>query len=89
MQSLLRAVVVWGTGKKANTSQSAGGKTGTSQDYRDAVFVGYNGALTAGVWMGNDDGSPTKKVTGGSLPAEIWRQVMMNAPTVERLDAIY
>ncbi len=89
MQSLLRAVVVWGTGKKANTSQSAGGKTGTSQDYRDAVFVGYNGALTAGVWMGNDDGSPTKKVTGGSLPAEIWRQVMQNAPSVERLDAIY
>src|SRR4051812_3419376 len=52
------------------------GKTGTSQDFRDAWFVGYTATLVAGVWLGNDDGEPTKKVTGGNLPVEVWSRFM-------------
>ena len=77
MNQLLRAVVRQGTGTKAQFGNwDIGGKTGTSQDYRDAWFVGFTPYLTAGVWLGNDDNSPTKQVTGGSLPALIWRDVM-------------
>jgi penicillin-binding protein 1A len=57
----------------------AAGKTGTSQDYRDAWFVGYTGALVAGVWLGNDDGSPTKRVSGSNLPTEVWSRFMKTA----------
>jgi penicillin-binding protein 1A len=57
----------------------AAGKTGTSQDFRDAWFIGYTGALTAGVWYGNDDNKPTKHATGGSLPAETWQRFMSAA----------
>lgn len=73
VNDLLRAVVAWGTGKAANPGRPAAGKTGTSQDFRDAWFVGYTGELVTGVWMGNDDSSPMKKVTGGGLPARLWR----------------
>jgi penicillin-binding protein 1A len=77
MSRLFRAVVQQGTGTKAQFGDfDIGGKTGTSQDYRDAWFVGFTPYLIAGVWMGNDDNSPTKKVTGGSLPAQVWRDVM-------------
>ena len=77
MNQLFRAVVRQGTGTKAQFGNwDIGGKTGTSQDYRDAWFVGFSPYLTAGVWLGNDDNSPTKQVTGGSLPAVIWRDVM-------------
>ena len=55
------------------------GKTGTSQRFRDAWFVGWAGGLTTGVWLGNDDGSPMDEVTGGSYPAEIWRTFMVEA----------
>jgi membrane peptidoglycan carboxypeptidase len=58
---------------------SAYGKTGTSQEYRDAWFVGFAGNLVVGVWVGNDDFSPMKRVTGGSLPAEIWQSFMREA----------
>ena len=58
---------------------SAAGKTGTSQDFRDAWFVGYTPDLVTGVWLGNDDSTPTKHVTGGSLPADIWSRVMRAA----------
>ena len=54
----------------------AAGKTGTSQDFRDAWFVGYTGHLVTGVWLGNDDNSPTRKTTGGGLPVEIWSRFM-------------
>lgn len=77
MNRMMRLVVSDGTGSRAAFPDfDVAGKTGTSQDYRDAWFVGYTSDLIAGVWVGNDDNSPTKKVTGGLLPAEIWRNVM-------------
>ena len=77
MNRLFRAVVQNGTGVKAQFGNfDIGGKTGTSQNYRDAWFVGFTPYMIAGVWMGNDDNSPTKNVTGGSLPALVWRDVM-------------
>jgi penicillin-binding protein 1A len=54
----------------------AAGKTGTSQDFRDAWFIGYTANLVTGVWLGNDDNSPTKKATGGGLPVEVWTRFM-------------
>jgi penicillin-binding protein 1A len=57
----------------------AAGKTGTSQDFRDAWFVGYTANLVTGVWLGNDDNSPTKKATGGGLPVEVWTRFMRAA----------
>jgi penicillin-binding protein 1A len=80
MNAMMRQVVLTGTGTKARfDGQDIGGKTGTSQDYRDAWFIGYTPYLTTGVWMGNDDNSPTKKVTGGSLPALVWHDIMQKA----------
>src|SRR5262245_39616432 len=87
LTSLLRAVVNHGTGRAAALDDDdAAGKTGTSQEYRDAWFVGFNKALVVGVWVGNDDRSPMKGVTGGSLPAEIWKRFVVAAkPFVDRL----
>jgi penicillin-binding protein 1A len=80
MNRLFRSVVRNGTAKNASIGpQDVGGKTGTSQDYRDAWFVGFSPYLISGVWLGNDDNTPTKNVTGGSLPAVIWRDVMAKA----------
>jgi penicillin-binding protein 1A len=77
MNVLLTEVVRSGTGKKAQIDNwQVAGKTGTSQSFRDALFIGYTANLTAGVWLGNDDGKPTKKVTGGGLPAQIWQRTM-------------
>jgi penicillin-binding protein 1A len=77
MNQMLRAVVTSGTGTRAQFGDfEIAGKTGTSQDYRDAWFIGYTAHYIAAVWAGNDDNSPTKKVTGGSIPAEIWKDVM-------------
>ncbi len=79
MSAMLGRVVDHGTGRAARLDRPAAGKTGTSQNFRDAWFVGYTADLVAGVWMGNDDGTPMKKVTGGSLPAQLWRGFMLAA----------
>ena len=79
MQEMLRAAINKGTGRAATLSIANYGKTGTTQDNRDALFVGYAGDLVVGVWIGNDDNSPLNGVTGGGLPARIWRDFMRGA----------
>ena len=82
MHDLLAATVAEGTGRNARLPQGLGrayGKTGTSQRFRDAWFVGWAGGLVTGVWLGNDDGRPMDEVTGGSYPAETWRRFMVDA----------
>jgi len=76
MRSLLRGVVTDGTGEAVAGVPHAVGKTGTSQSFRDALFIGWNNELIVGVWVGNDDNSPMDEVTGGSLPAEIWARFL-------------
>lgn len=79
MNYMLQRTLSEGTAKKANFGWPAAGKTGTSQSFRDAWFIGYTSQLTTGVWFGNDDNSPTKKVTGGSMPALAWKEFMAAA----------
>lgn len=79
---LLELAVARGTGRAARLPGFAAGKTGTSQDYRDAWFVGFSESLIAGVWIGNDDDSPMQEVTGGDIPARIWRRFMEGAAPV-------
>ncbi len=79
LNNLLTAVITWGTGKTAKINRPAAGKTGTSQGYRDAWFIGYSKELVAGIWIGNDNASPTKKITGGNYPAKIWKSFMRDA----------
>ena len=77
MNAMLSEVVSSGTGRRAALGpHAAAGKTGTSQEFRDAWFVGYTAHLAAGVWIGNDDGQPMRNAVGGGLPAEIWREIM-------------
>lgn len=77
MTYMMREVVLAGTGKRARLAdRDAAGKTGTGQTYRDAWFVGFTRDLVAGVWVGNDDNASMNKVTGGSVPAEIWNAFM-------------
>lgn len=77
---LLFQVLHSGTGKKAQLpNRPAAGKTGTTNDWRDAWFVGYTPQITTGVWVGNDASEPMKKVTGGSVPATIWHDFMIAA----------
>lgn len=80
MNAMMRETLISGTAKKAEIpGWPAAGKTGTSQDYRDAWFIGYTANLVTGVWLGNDDNSPTKKATGGGLPVEVWSRFMKAA----------
>ncbi len=80
INDLLAAVTEYGTGSKARFGdRPVAGKTGTSQGFRDAWFVGFSAQLTTGVWVGNDDGSPMKRVTGSGLPTQIWRNFMAPA----------
>ncbi len=77
---LLYQVILNGTGRRANLGdRHAMGKTGTTNDWRDAWFVGYTGQMVTGVWVGNDAYNPMEKVTGGTVPAEIWRTFMLAA----------
>jgi penicillin-binding protein 1A len=79
IEQMLRAAVNRGTGRAAMLSVPNFGKTGTTQDNRDALFVGYSGDLVVGVWVGNDDNSPLKGISGGTVPARIWRDFMREA----------
>jgi len=79
MERLLRSAINRGTGQAAMLNAPNFGKTGTSQDNRDALFVGYAGDLVVGVWVGNDDNSPLGGVHGGGIPARIWRDFMRQA----------
>jgi penicillin-binding protein 1A len=80
MNRMMRETLVSGTARRADLpGWQAAGKTGTSQDFRDAWFIGYTGHLITGVWLGNDDSSPTKKLTGSGLPVDIWTRFMRAA----------
>ena len=79
LTGMMQAVINFGTGKKAKINGFAAGKTGTSQDNRDAWFVGFNKNYITAVWLGNDNNSPMKGVSGSNLPAEIWKKVMIAA----------
>ena len=80
LNTMMQETLLTGTARKAELpGWQAGGKTGTSSDFRDAWFVGYTSRLIAGVWLGNDDGTPTKKTSGGNLPVEIWSAFMRKA----------
>jgi penicillin-binding protein 1A len=80
MNEMMRQTLLIGTARHATfTGWPAAGKTGTSQDFRDAWFIGYTAHLVTGVWLGNDDGQPTKHVTGGGMPVEIWSRFMRSA----------
>jgi 1A family penicillin-binding protein len=79
---LLQGVVDHGTGRAAKLQGFAAGKTGTTQDYRDAWFIGFNDSLVVGVWVGNDDHTPMKGVAGGTLPATIWKAFMDQAGAI-------
>jgi penicillin-binding protein 1A len=78
MSTMLQDVVISGTGRRAILAggRGVGGKTGTSQSFRDGWFIGFTEDFTAGVWVGNDDDSPMTNVTGGGLPATIWQRFM-------------
>ena len=80
MNTMMQETLVSGTARKAEIpGWMAAGKTGTSQDFRDAWFIGYTANLVTGVWLGNDDNSPTRKATGGGLPVEVWTRFMRSA----------
>ncbi|SIO11698.1 penicillin-binding protein 1A [Bradyrhizobium erythrophlei] len=80
MNTMMQETLISGTAHKAEIpGWTAAGKTGTSQDFRDAWFIGYTANLVTGVWLGNDDNSPTRKATGGGLPVEVWSRFMKAA----------
>lgn len=85
---LLQLVVERGTGRGADPGTFAAGKTGTSQNNRDAWFVGFTESLVVGVWVGNDDDAPMKGVTGGALPAHIWRDFIRQATAEPTLNGV-
>ena len=79
MTYMLRKVVEIGTGKAANIAPNVAGKTGTTNDYRDAWFVGFTPDIVTGVWVGNDNNSKLPGITGGALPAKVFAQYMKTA----------
>jgi penicillin-binding protein 1A len=80
MNTMMHETLVSGTARGANLpGWQAAGKTGTTEDFRDAWFIGYTSHLVTGVWLGNDDNSPTKKAVGGGLPVDIWSRFMRTA----------
>jgi penicillin-binding protein 1A len=79
MVKMMKKVVSQGTAQRAAFGRPVAGKTGTSQNWRDAWFVGFTPDYVTGVWVGNDDEKPMNKVVGGDIPASIWRRFMMSA----------
>ncbi len=79
MVKMMQGVILHGTGQKADIGRPAAGKTGTSQNWRDAWFVGFTPDWIAGVWVGDDRSRPMAKVAGGELPAQLWRRFMLAA----------
>jgi penicillin-binding protein 1A len=84
MLDILYAAANNGTGRRAALSVPTFGKTGTTQENRDAVFIGFAGDLVVGVWVGRDDNKSLGKISGGTVPAEIWRNFMTSALSVDR-----
>jgi len=81
LRQMLEAVVTRGTGRAAALpGRLVAGKTGTTQDFRDAWFIGFTGGSVIGIWLGNDDGRPMEEVSGGSLPARLFRAIAEAAP---------
>ena len=83
MMQLLWAAANEGTGRRAAISTPTFGKTGTTQNNRDALFIGFAGNLVVGVWVGHDDDRTLGKITGGTAPAEIWRRFMGPAIAID------
>ena len=79
MTAIMKTVIQSGTGRAANIGKPAAGKTGTTDDCRDAYFIGFTPDVVTGVWVGNDDNSKMGELTGGTVPAKIWRDVMLVA----------
>ena len=84
MRAMLEGVIRHGTGEAAATSFFAASKTGTTNDFKDAWFVGFTDRFVAGVWLGNERGHAMDDVTGGGLPARIWRDVIREATKLPR-----
>ena len=76
---MMTSVISYGTGKRATLDRPVAGKTGTTNDSRDAWFVGFTADYTTGVWMGNDNNRPMQKVSGGGFPAQLWHDYMVEA----------
>lgn len=76
MTTIMKTVITNGTGRAASIGKPAAGKTGTTDDSKDAYFIGYTPDIVTGVWVGNDDNSKMGNITGGTVPALIWRDVM-------------
>ena len=89
MNNMLSKVMVDGTGRRARLNRPSAGKTGTSQNFRDAWFIGYTPDLIVSVWVGNDDGKGMNKVTGGGMPAIIWRDIMEYAHKDKQIQQLY
>lgn len=79
MTAIMKTVITNGTGRAANIGKPAAGKTGTTDDCKDAYFIGFTPDVVTGVWVGNDDNSRMGELTGGTVPAKIWRDVMLVA----------
>lgn len=79
LTAMLKTVLISGTGRAANINKPAAGKTGTTDDSKDACFIGYTPNVVTGVWVGNDDNTKNGKITGGTVPAIIWKEVMIAA----------